>query len=212
MKKIDALGQACPMPTILTKRALKENPTEDIMITVDNKIATQNLSKMAEQLKMSVDVTQHSPENYDVLLSHKQSAAATTEDTRNPQPTTHPSKLNDTERNASDPNYVIVLNKDSLGSGDENLGKTLMKSYIFALTELENLPKKILFYHSGALLTAEDSPVLDDLKALEEQGTEILTCGICIDYYGLQDKLAVGSITNMYRIVDIQQAYRVVTP
>lgn len=211
MKKIDALGQACPMPTILTKRALKENPTEDIVITVDNEIATQNLSKMAEQLKMSVDITQHSSENYDVLLSHEHSTS-TTENTIDPQPTTHPSKLNGTEGNAVDSSYVIVLNKDSLGSGDEKLGKTLMKSYIFALTELENLPEKILFYHSGALLTAEDSPVLDDLKAIEEQGTEILTCGICIDYYGLQDKLAVGSVTNMYRIVDIQQAYRVVTP
>ena len=211
MKKIDALGQACPMPTILTKRALKENPAEDVMITVDNEIATQNLSKMAEQLQLTVNVTQHSSKHYDVLLSHEQSVS-TIEEVKNNQSIIHPSHLNDTKENTTDPNYIIVLNKDSLGSGDEKLGKMLMKSYIFSLTELENLPRKILLYHSGALLTAKDSPVLDDLKAIENQGTEILTCGICIDYYGLQDKLAVGSVTNMYRIVDIQQAYRVVTP
>src|SRR5699024_2971975 len=105
-----------------------------------------------------------------------------------------------------------VLHTDSIGSGNEELGRTLLKSFIFSLTEQEKLPAKMLFYNAGALLTVEDSPILDDLKALEEQGVEILTCGICVEFYGLKDKLAVGGITNMYRIVELESIYKTVMP
>ena len=58
------------------------------------------------------------------------------------------------------------------------------------------------FYNGGATITTEGSPSLDDLKNMEAQGVEILTCGTCLDYYNLKDKLAVGSVTNMYTIVE----------
>ena len=77
-----------------------------------------------------------------------------------------------------------------------------MKGFIFALSQLEELPKTILFYNGGAMITTEDSASVDDLKNMEAQGVEILTCGTCLDYYGLKDKLAVGSVTNMYTIVE----------
>lgn len=77
-----------------------------------------------------------------------------------------------------------------------------MKSFIFALTQLEELPKTILFYNGGATLTTEGSQSLEDLKTLEAQGVEILTCGTCLDYYGIKDKLAVGTVSNMYTIVE----------
>ena len=91
---------------------------------------------------------------------------------------------------------------DRMGEGNDELGKVLAKSFIFAVTQLEELPKTMLFYNGGATLTCEGSDCLEDLKSLEAQGVEIQTCGTCLDYYGLKEKLAVGSVTNMYSIVE----------
>ena len=89
----------------------------------------------------------------------------------------------------------------------------LMKSFLFAVTQLDELPDKMVFYNSGARLTAEGSPALEDLKNLAEQGVEIMNCGTCLDFYGIKEKLAVGTVTNMYSIVEtMQQADRVIRP
>ena len=99
------------------------------------------------------------------------------------------------------------------GSGNDELGKVLIKGFIFAVTQLDTLPKTMLFYNGGATLTTEDSDSLEDLKSLEAQGVEIMTCGTCLDYYGLKDKLAVGTVTNMYSIVEtMAKAGRIVRP
>jgi hypothetical protein len=60
----------------------------------------------------------------------------------------------------------------------------------------------MLFYNSGAFMTCQDSPALADLKELETLGVEIMTCGTCLNHYGLTDQLQVGSVTNMYVIAE----------
>ena len=97
---------------------------------------------------------------------------------------------------------MVVLASDKMGEGAEELGKTLLKAFIFSLTQQDKLPKTILLYNGGAHLTCEGSPMLDDLKALEAEGVEILTCGTCLNFYGLTEKLAVGGVTNMYVIAE----------
>ena len=110
-------------------------------------------------------------------------------------------------------NTVVVVSSDRMGSGNDELGKVLIKGFIFAVTQLDTLPKTMLFYNGGATLTTEDSDSLEDLKSLEAQGVEIMTCGTCLDYYGLKDKLAVGTVTNMYSIVEtMAKAGRIVRP
>ena len=108
---------------------------------------------------------------------------------------------------------VVAVGSDRMGEGSEELGRILIKSFIFALTQLDDLPDKILFYNGGAKLTVEGSESLEDLKTLEEQGVEIQTCGTCLDYYGIKDKLAIGGVTNMYSIVEtLQNAISVLRP
>ena len=97
---------------------------------------------------------------------------------------------------------VVIISRDTLGAGAEELGKILIKGFIYSLTELDPPPGFIAFINSGVCLTSEDSNSIDDLKKLEEKGTEILTCGTCSNYYKLQDKLAVGSIGNMSGITE----------
>lgn len=69
-----------------------------------------------------------------------------------------------------------------------------------------------MFFNGGARLTSQDSGVLDDLKTLEDKGSQISTCGTCLDFYNIKDQLAIGEITNMYAIVEaMDQADKVVT-
>ena len=100
-----------------------------------------------------------------------------------------------------------------MGSGSEELGTALMKGFIYALTQQDQLPKTILFYNGGAYITCENSASLEDLKTLQAMGVEILTCGTCLNFYGITDKLQVGEVTNMYSIVEkMTQADLIVSP
>ena len=108
---------------------------------------------------------------------------------------------------------MVVLSSDKMGEGDSALGAVLMKGFIYALTSQEVLPDTILLYNNGAKLSTEGSDSLEDLKLLESQGVEILTCGTCLNYYGLTEKLAVGAVTNMYDIcAKMMNAEKVVKP
>ncbi|MEE8716944.1 MAG: sulfurtransferase-like selenium metabolism protein YedF [Coriobacteriales bacterium] len=84
-----------------------------------------------------------------------------------------------------------VLN-DKLGEGDPELGKLLMQKFIYNLARADQAPEKMIFMNDGIRLTSEGSEVLDDLKLLAEKGVAISTCGTCLDFHGLRDKLAVG--------------------
>ena len=95
---------------------------------------------------------------------------------------------------------VVAIGSAEMGNGDPKLGKILMKSFLYSLTQLDALPQTVLFFNGGVRMTTEGSESIEDLKALEAQGVEILSCGTCLDFYGLKDKLRVGGITNMYVI------------
>lgn len=108
---------------------------------------------------------------------------------------------------------VVAVGSNCMGNGEETLGKTLMKGFLYAVSQLPTLPKTILFYNSGAYLTCTGSDSLEDLKFMEAQGVEIRTCGTCLDFYKLKETLAVGSITNMYAIAEtLAAAGKVIKP
>lgn len=194
MVKIDATGDACPLPVIKAKKALKEN--SEIVMRVDNEIATQNLSKMAQQLGLQVDVEQETSQDFQVRIFSEDSLI---------DPKIHSFSMQENP-------YIVVINAKTMGSGDDDLGLALMKGFIFSLIEQETLPAHVIFYNGGAYLTTVESEVLDDLKALEEANVEILTCGACLDYFGIEAHLAVGEVTNMYHIVTLMTQFHVVMP
>ena len=89
---------------------------------------------------------------------------------------------------------------------DEKLGKKLMKAFIFALTNQDEAPDKVICYNTGAFLTTRDADTVKDLKTLEAAGTTVMTCGTCLDFYGLKAELQVGIVPNMYDIVEAQMS------
>ena len=174
MQEINALGKACPMPVILTKRAMKEFPDEDLKILVDNEIATQNLTKMADQLGFKTKIEKNGVSYYVVHLT-KETVITNPNSSAIQQ---EPSSFKKVNESAMQP-YIVSIHSDTIGNGSEELGATLMKSFFFSLSEQEQLPEKILFYNGGAKLTAEGSPVLEDLRAMAADGVEILNSICC---------------------------------
>lgn len=208
MVTINAMGDTCPIPVIKTQNAIKAlTKAEEVEVLVDNEVAVQNLTKLAGSLGCEVKSEKKAEKEYRVVIT-------VTEDKLQGQAD---EKKEETAETACIPdardNTVIVISSDRMGEGEEELGKVLIKGYIYALTQLETLPKTILFYNKGAYLTCEGSASLEDLKSLEAQGVEIFTCGTCLNYYGLSEKLQVGSVTNMYVIADtMAKANKVVKP
>ena len=107
----------------------------------------------------------------------------------------------------------VVLSAEKMVMGNDELGGALMKAFVFALSQQETLPDTILCYNGGVKLTCEGSESLEDLKYMAARGVEIMSCGTCLNFYDLKEKLAVGEVTNMYVIVEkMSGADRVVRP
>ena len=97
---------------------------------------------------------------------------------------------------------VVFITSDRLGTGDKRLGEMLMGGFLNTLCSANSRPAKLLFINDGVRLTTEGSEVLETLELLAEVGVEIFSCGTCLEYYKLKDKLKVGQVTNMYDIVN----------
>ena len=194
-KMIDCMGMACPLPVINAKKAL-ESFTEDgvLRIKVDNDIAVQNLTRLGEHNGFKVSSAQTGEKEFTVAMKVKARAAKAAQVPEEVVSCAVPQRGG----------KVVVISSDKMGSGDEKLGKKLMKAFIFALTSQDEVPDKVICYNSGAFLTTEDPDTVKDLKSLEEAGATIMTCGTCLDFYGLKEKLQVGIISNMYDIVEAQ--------
>ena len=178
-----------PLPVVKAKKAIAALAgAGEVEVLVDNEIAVQNLTKMAKQKGCQSAAEKLGEREYRVLLTVGEPVEAEAE-----APVCTPDARTDT---------VVAIASDKMGEGAEELGKTLLKAFVFSLTQQDKLPKTILFYNGGAHLTCAGSPMLDDLKALEAEGVEILTCGTCLNFYGLTEQLAVGGVTNMYVIAE----------
>ncbi len=184
--EVDARGQQCPIPVVRTKAALREIAEGTVRVLVDNDVAVTNLSNLAKTMKCESSVEKLGDAEFAVSIVKTEASDTNAEfDTTCLIP-------------QGQANRVVAIGKKTMGTGDDELGAILMKGFIFALTQQDILPQTMLFYNSGAFLTCEGSESLDDIRELEKAGVEILTCGTCLNYYDMADKLAVGQVTNLY--------------
>ena len=180
---VDARGLSCPQPVVLTKKALDEQGVSEVLTIVDNTVALENVSRLVETMKLQPSVEQKDNDYYINIV-----------------------KAQSLEENGLQEkmtgNIVIMFTNNLMGSGDPKLGATLMKSFFYSISQMEGVIKSLVFMNAGVMLTIEGSEVLEHIKAMESRGIEVLSCGTCLDFYGLTDKLGVGLITNMYTITE----------
>ena len=195
---LDCQGLACPQPVILTKKALDQRPPQ-LTVIVDNAAAKENVAKFAAAAGYGVNI-----EPAGGVFRLHLLALGTTPATGLPDA--------GVSVEASESGPVFLISRSTLGQGNDQLGAILMKSFFVSLLEQEPLPQTLLLLNGGVHLAAEGSPVLTGLQELSRRGVKILVCGTCLDFFHLKDKLAVGSVTNMYSILqELAGAGRAIT-
>lgn len=202
MIKVNAVGDACPLPVIKTKKELAKIDQGEVEVAVDNEVAVGNVSRLAESEGCGHSVREEGG-NYFITITKDADSQPVNDHSGNATI----SAITGLEKT------VVVISSQFMGSGDDELGALLMKGFVFSLTQLEHLPDTILLYNSGAKLSVNGAPTLADLQSLEAAGVTVKTCGTCLNHFGLAEELAVGSVTNMYDICEeMQSATRTLRP
>ena len=180
---VDVRGSLCPKPVIETKKVSDANPDAVITTIVDNEVSRDNVEKFGKSRGYGVDIRQDGKDFYLTMTPNANPVAEICEP-------------------MSYGNRVILMTKDYLGEGSEELGRNLMKTFWVCMVEADVKPSKIYFINSSVKMVTNDSVHLENIKKLADAGVEIAACGICLDFYGVKENVGVGSITNMYAITD----------
>jgi len=190
MKEIDARGQACPAPVLMTKTAIEEKDPSIIKVTVDNEAAKQNVSRFLQSRQFEISEVLEG--NDFSVIGKKENVVA--------------SEKPVVEKVETDIKKIMVMvATDRVGYGDDELGSKLMISFIKTLKEMGPELWRLVFVNNGVKLTIEGSEVLPVLKEYEKEGLQILVCGTCLDHFDLLDQKQVGETTNMLDIVTAMQ-------
>ena len=193
MKTIDCTGKACPLPVIETKKALEGSHVDAIAVIVDNETSRENVMRFLESQGFSVTVIEEKGKQHIEGTKNKGTAG---------QPSTAKAKR-----------LLIFIDGETVGRGNDELGAILMRSFLLTLKELNPLPWRIVFINSGVKLAVDGSPYIGALNDLVAIGAEILSCGTCLDYYKLKEKLKVGRVSNMFEIASsFLEATNVIKP
>ena len=206
MVKVNGMGKNCPIPLIETKKAVKALTAPDIIeVMVDNNMAVKNITRFATDSGYKITTDKISDKEFKLTIDVNEIRSA--EENKMAEGCESCGATDNTG------NIVVAIGSDKMGDGDEKLGRNLMKAFIYSVSQAEVHPKTMLFFNSGANLTCEGSLSLEDLNNLKELGVKIYTCGTCLDFYGLKEKLKVGEVTNMYDIVSkMEEASLVIKP
>lgn len=211
--QVDARNKSCPQPVILATKALDQlasqgDADQELEVLANEMVAVENLKRLAASRGRAVEVVEGAGEwSVRIAGTENPSGDAAATDGEAPAfeavcdlPATQSSPLATVAHGAP---VVVAVGDDVMGRGDKELGRILLKGIIYAFANADVPPAKMVFFNDGAKVTCEGSPSIDDLRELEARGCEILTCGTCLDFHGLKDKLAVGGITNLYAISQI---------
>ncbi|PKN69011.1 MAG: sulfurtransferase-like selenium metabolism protein YedF [Deltaproteobacteria bacterium HGW-Deltaproteobacteria-12] len=195
---VDVRGLSCPQPVVLTKKALESGSKVKVM--VDDETALENIKRLGAKLAFEVKAEKKDNGTFEIDLTRKAGVVPAKE-----EGIPSPSVL-------SGP-FVIVLAENKMGRGNDELGYVLVRAFLHTIAEQSQKPDVMIFYNTGVELTVQGSEVLDDLKALEMAGVEILVCGTCLNYFEVKDKLDVGVVSNMYDIAaTMSRAGRLIYP
>jgi selenium metabolism protein YedF len=182
MECLDLKGKTCPVPVLETKRLIDSTAVEELQVLVDNDTSRENVTRFLESRGYQVSVEKRGE---DFCLAAQRSGVG-------PDPDAEP----------EDRKIVVLIDGETMGRGNDQLGAVLMRSFLHTLKELNPAPWKVILLNSGVKLATEGSDYLSVLKEIGELGVEIVACGTCLDFFQLKDKLQTGRVTNMYDIVN----------
>jgi len=194
MRIVDTKGQLCPVPLIAAKKALKEIAFgESFIVLTDNKTSFENLSRFLKDNKAEFEISETGGV-WTLTITKKNGVETDIKAEEYCAPV-----ISHFEKG----NYIVAITSDKMGEGDAELGHLLIGNFIKALKDLDKLPQHIVFYNKGVTLATKDSEVIEHIKDLEKMGVEIHLCGTCVNFYKLENNIAVGTLSNMFSIAEI---------
>lgn len=203
-KTLDVRTLECPKPILETQKALKDTSISSLEVIVGNTTSRENLKRFSETNGYKYDLIDEGGDTYRFVLQVKPSEVSLDSAAEAP--------VQETRISGDELERTYLILSDELGKGGSELGKTLMKGFLYTVTQAEPLPKKILLLNSAVTLSTTNEETVEHLKVLEKQGVEIFSCGTCLNFYNLADDLKVGLIGNMYDVVDgLNKSKNVVT-
>lgn len=192
MKTIDCRNMACPVPVITVKKALEEQGELEVLL--DDGAPRENVGRFARNRGCRVSEQPDGAGGWRLAITAGEGS------------------VKPDAGGAVNGERVLLIGSNRLGDGPEELGMLLMKNFIHTLLETAEPPSRILFLNTGVFLTTEGSDVLEALNKLGDMGVEILSCGLCLDFFGRKEKLGAGGTTNMLTIAEsLLGAGRVIT-
>ena len=183
-----------------TKEALEKNEFQILEILVNNSAARENVCRFLKKAGVENIQWQDNPEeNSSWIITAEPDESSSNGDARQlniPEEITCPLPENKPLTSAK----TIMIGAPEIGRGNRELGKLLMKGFIYTLTQLDSKPECLIFMNGGVSLACSGSESLKDLETLEKNGCRILVCGTCLDYLKLSEEKAIGTVSNMYEI------------
>jgi selenium metabolism protein YedF len=202
---VDARGLACPQPVLETKRVFDEERTKQFIVLVDNATSRENVTRFARNQGCQVNIEEVGPDQYRIVIN-RDSSAPVPEEQEDFLPCPFPQP-------EADVRNVVFVGTNRMGAGDDELGAKLMRGFLRTLIDCPPKPWRIIFINSGIKLTTVDEEAAEAVSVLEGKGVEILSCGTCLQHFGLEDKLRVGRSTNMFEVIEsLNAATKVISP
>ena len=198
---VDTRGQSCPKPVVMTKNALSKLAVSGSMVVlVDNDTAKTNVENFLKSNGVKYSTVQKI-DMFEIRV------------TKTDAPFAFEGPAEHSTCGQKTGSHVIAVKNNKMGFGSDELGEILIRACINTIQEITPLPGAIVFYNSGIELTLKDSPVLESLQELEKLGVKIIVCGTCVQHFKQKENVAVGTISNMYDIMEIlSRASHVVYP
>jgi selenium metabolism protein YedF len=179
MERFNCRGQACPGPVLQAKAALERlSPGDSFALEVDGEAARDNVRRFAEGRGAAVAV--------EGLAGGWRLTVTAAEPPATAAPAGRPP--------------AVLLASDSLGHGDDKLGRLLMEGFVATLADQAAPPDRVLLMNGGVRLAVEGAPTAAALRALSDRGCEVLACGTCLDFFAVRERLAAGRASNMFEI------------
>lgn len=192
-KVIDCRGLSCPQPVVETKAAIESLSWGRIKVLLDNEVSCTNVMRFVESQGHRVSCRQGNPGQWEVLIEKNVEATIGSQQRETPVAC-------DASASRS---MVVCISSEALGRGDDELGRRLMDSYLDTLAQFAQRISHLIFINTGVRLVIEGSPVLDEIQDLEGMGVRVLSCGTCLNHFGIAERVKVGSISNMMEILEI---------
>jgi selenium metabolism protein YedF len=206
IQTVDCRGLSCPQPVLETRKALEESVASQLRILVDNITSRENVKRFASSQGLGVQVHEIGADEFELLLERAQDKAS---------PEEEPVELQSSpvKQESLNGKNVVYVGNDCMGRGDDELGRKLIRGFLRTLIDVAPIPWKMIFINSGVNLTTVDEEAVEAISVLADRGVEILSCGTCLEHFGLVDRLKVGRVTNMFEVIEsLNGATKVISP